>query len=431
MKPEVHLFIIWEKARAHQEKILDDIALHFTILKQYEITWTPKLVPLNYTRFCGTRLGSNLQFKIDECGTGEFLLVVVKDENPIYESQKTFHGLANVNVNMFQAKQRYRKWTDGEIQVHATDDIRETDHDLTLLIGKNVEDFLKSDFTPEIEKLHRDIEGACGWKSIQQLFYVLNNTVRYAVMRGYGEMATGYFIDHGDTDIMTDDYDNLWLIVNSPKKYANTLKPKAYVQIGDNSYLLDIWNCGNNGYNYFDPTWTRKMLDTAIEWNGMKILNPENDFYCLLYHCLTNKGYIADDYLKKLQRYKQEFGLTETDWNKILVKFLKENQFEVIRPKDTSNPFNLSNPDIAEYALRNGGVCVFTNGEVKFYEDDNTLKVWISSQLVNVNKEDLLRALSPVSSHTHTRLIKKIYKRLTPQRVQKYVSKIWKHLKRK
>ena len=430
---EIHLFIIWEYARSVQDKILNDIAMHFTILKQYEITWSPKLVPLNFTRFCGTRLGDNLQFKIDNCGIGEFLVVIVRDENPIYENRKTFHGFADVNVKMFEAKQRYRKWTGGGVKVHATDSLIETNHDLSLLIGKNVEDFLKTNSTLEVEKLHKDLEGAEGWNSIEQLFYVLNNTVRYAVMRGYGELTTGDFIDHGDTDIMTDDYDNLWLIVNAPKKYANTLKPKANVQIGDKSYLLDIWNCGTNGYNYFDPIWARKMLDTAIELNGIKILDPENDFYCLLYHCLTNKGYITDDYLKKLQRYKQEFGLTETDWNKILVAFLQTNQYEIIRPTDTENPFRLSNPDIAEYALHNGGVCILSNESISIYEFEQKLIVKNRSDIGMVNRDELINVLNTIKPIVSRRpkSLKSRIKALLPKRIQKIVSNIWKHMKRK
>lgn len=434
MKPEVHLFIIWEKARNFQDIILKDIAEHFTILKQFEITWTSKLVASNYTRFCGVRLGNNLQFKIEECGTGEFLVVVVRDEEPIYEYRDTFHGKASVNKKMFEAKQRYRDWTGGGIRVHATDNIIETNHDLTLLVGKNVDDFLRSITSPKKETLHKNLEGANGWESVEQLFYVLNNTVRYAIMRGYGELSSGSFIDHGDTDLITDDYENLWIIVNSPK-YNNNIKPKAKVVIGSETYLLDIWNCGDNGLNYFDPVWSKEMLDSAIiQPNGLKILNPTNDFYCLLYHCLTNKGYIADDYLPKLLQYKQDFGIMENDWNKVLVDFLKQNQYEVIRPIDTDNPFRLSNPDIAEYALRNGGVCVYTNGDAKFYEDDNVLKIWSSANIVDVDRGDLLRALNPVlheRTHTHTSTFKRIYKKITPKRIQKLISKVIKHLKLK
>ncbi len=427
MKPEIHLFIIWEKARNLQEKILNDIALHFTILKQYEIMWTPKLVASNYTRFCGTRLGDNLAWKMDRCGVGEFLVCIVRDDNPRYEVRDTFHGKASVNVEMFEAKWRYREWQDGDINVHATDNEVETNHDLTMLIGKNVDDFLASCADSKVEKLHRDIEGANGWESIQQLFYVLNNTVRYAVMRGYGELASGDFIDHGDTDIITDDYDNLWLIVNAPKYYPKLLKPKAKVQIGENTYILDIWNNGWNGYYYFDPMWVKQMIDTAIERQGLKVLNPQNDFYCLLYHCLTNKGYIADDYMPKMIQYKQEFGIVEEDWNKILVSYLKEKDYEITRPKDTSCALQLSNPDIEGYAYRNGGECVYTSENLKIFENKNKLILKSLSNNLEVGKDELIHAITPVKIKAS--LPKRIYRALTPNKIRKLVSKLRRLLK--
>ncbi len=159
MSKEVHLFILWEKALDKRDKILADITEHFTIVKQIEIEWTPALAASNFTRFCGTRLGNNLSFKIDNCGTGKFLVVVVRDEAPIYEMRHTFHGDASVNVKMFEAKQCYRDWTGGGIRVHATDNITETNHDLTLLTGKNVADFLKTVITPDKETIKKDLEG--------------------------------------------------------------------------------------------------------------------------------------------------------------------------------------------------------------------------------------------------------------------------------
>ena len=192
---EIHLFILWENARAFQEKILDDIASHFTILKKYEVTWTPSLVVSNYTRFCGARLGNNLQFKIDNCGTGEFLVVVVRDETPTYETKQTFHGLADVNIKMFEAKQRYREWTGGGIKVHATDNILETRHDIILIIGKPIEYFEKLAPQQTTEILHKDLEGANGWESREQFLLVLKNIAPFV------------------TKVEPDD---IWLILNCP-----------------------------------------------------------------------------------------------------------------------------------------------------------------------------------------------------------------------
>lgn len=427
MMPEIHLFILWEKARVAQEKILSDIAMHFTIVKQYEITWTRSLVASNFTRFCGTRLGDNLEYKIANCGKGEFLVVIVRDEDPVYQTKDTFHGAANVNIKMFEAKQRYREWTGGGVRVHATDNTIETNHDLVLLIGKNVADFIASNSTSKVEKFRRDLMGARGWTSIEQLFYVMNNTVRYAVMRGYGELATGDFIDHGDTDILTDDYENLWLIVNSPK-YNISIKPKAQVKIGKTIYLLDIWNCGRNGYNYFDPVWVQQMLDSAIEWRGMKVLNPENDFYCLLYHCLTNKGHIAEDYMPKLQRYKREFCLTEADWHKLLVNFLKSKSYEVIRPIDANNPFNISNPNIAGYALRNGGVCIYVDIETqsRVYIKGDHYIIKSTTGCVEIGKDMQYALILPIkdAQKSNTARIKALCAAILPKKVWYIASKM-------
>ena len=191
--PEIHLFVIWENARYLQDEILADIAKHFTILKQYEITWTPSLAASNIVRFCGTRLGTNLKYKITDCGIGEFLVVVIRDENPIYEERNTFHGTVAVNVNMFEAKQRYRQWTGGGIKIHASDNPIETSHDLALLLGISVNDFAEMSLQSETEKLQKDLEGTGGWRSLRQLSFVVKQTASY---------------------VNTVEPDDIWLILN-------------------------------------------------------------------------------------------------------------------------------------------------------------------------------------------------------------------------
>lgn len=202
---EVHLFVIWENARYLQVRILTDIAEHFTLIKQYEITWTPSRASSNIVRFCGTRLGANLRYKITDCGIGAFLVVVVRDETPIYEERNTFHGTVAVNVNMFEAKQRYRQWTGGGIRVHATDNTIETSHDLALLLGKAVDDFVEMSPQSETEKLQKDIEGAGGWRSLRQLSFVIRQTAPY---------------------VKSVEPDDIWLILNMPFTYKVIRKLK-------------------------------------------------------------------------------------------------------------------------------------------------------------------------------------------------------------
>lgn len=348
---ELHLFILWERARYQQEKILDDIREHFSIVKLYEISWTPEMVSSNLTRFYGENLPSHSD-KEQECGVGPFLLVIVRDEHPNYEYRETSHGKEKVNINMFDGKAKYRSWTKGGHKIHGTNTTQETNHNLTMLLGMNTEDFLqqvKPD-AEQIEPLQRDVTGARGWKSVQELFYVLNNTVRYVIMRGVSGGEIGDYIDHTDTDILTDQYQNFWYIANGTP-CRSTIRPKERVVIEGKNYDLDMWNAERD---YYDQKWSAAMLNNRVLQNGYYVLSPEDDFYCLLYHCLINKNAIAPDYEEKLNRYKKQFGIKENDWYKILVEFLERKSYVILRPDDTSNGFHLENPVLKAYALKYG-----------------------------------------------------------------------------
>ncbi len=349
--PEYHLFILWERARYQQEKILADIREHFTVVKLYDITWTPELVSSNFTRFYGENLPSHSD-KEQECGTGAFLLVVVRDDKPKYEARVTSHGVEQVNVNMFDGKAKYREWTGGGHKIHGSNTPQETNHNLTMLLGTNTEDFLKQTKadSEKIETIQRDITGAKGWKNLQELFYVLNNTVRYVIMRGVTAGEIGNYIDHTDTDILTDQYQNFWYIANGTP-CRSTVRPKERVVIEGKNYDLDMWNTERD---YYDQKWSAAMLANRELQNGYYVLSPEDDFYCLLYHCLINKDAIAHDYEEKLQRYKQQFEIKEDNWYRILVNYLERKSYVILRPDDNSNGFHLENPELRAYALKYG-----------------------------------------------------------------------------
>ena len=86
MKEELHLFIIWQNGREKQEEILQDIKENFKIIKLYEVEWDKEKFSNNLSRFYGTNLpkGSGKEVR---CGNGKFLLVILKDLNPIYKER--------------------------------------------------------------------------------------------------------------------------------------------------------------------------------------------------------------------------------------------------------------------------------------------------------------------------------------------------------
>ncbi len=366
MEKELHLFIIWERGRYKETDILHDIKSHFQIVKCYDILWSDECVSDNFTRFYGTNLPKGSD-KEKECGTGRFLLVIVYDENPQYEIRHTSKGDAVVNVNMFDAKSKYRSWTGGGHKIHATNSPKETNHDLTLLLGINIADFIKNEPTFIIESIERDIVGAKGWKSLSELFYVLNNTVNYVVLRGKNELLYNQFSDeHRDVDLLIDDYENTKYVINGISCCSKT-RPHEKVTIANYDYFLDLWPVQKR---YFDPLWCQEMLSTKVLTNGYYFLDEKNEFYTLLYHCLIYKNKIANDYKQRIIELQKKLSVNESDLYKALVGFLKQNSYEVFyAPLDASITVHTENTDIKEYAVKYG--CLISRSDIVV--DDNKI----------------------------------------------------------
>ena len=160
---ELHLFIIWENASYKKDEILEDIKKSFEIIKIYKMIWDKDKFSENLSRFYGTNLPAG-SGKEQHCGTGPFILIIVKDKNPRYEIRNTSKGDKLVNINMFDKKTYYRELTGGGHKIHATNDIIETEHDLTLLLHQSIEDFLKNvEKSDKEEEKNINLIGTDGW----------------------------------------------------------------------------------------------------------------------------------------------------------------------------------------------------------------------------------------------------------------------------
>lgn len=346
MQKEMHLIVLWENARYKEREILQDIQKNLRIKECYDVTWTPEMVVSNFGRFYGVKL-DEVSSKIAECGNGSFLLIIVEDEEPEYGFAETSRGYKWVNKKLFFLKSKYRLWTGGGHKVHATNSVVETSHDLTLLIGKNYEDYQKS--SPEIwdgqyKVLTRDLQGASGWKSFEELFYVLQNTSRYVLLRGEDIIKTLCVSEkHGDIDILTDDYDNLTRLINGVP-VINVYRPHFEVSVGGLPYCFDVWDVRRR---YYDSCWMKDMLDTAISIDGICFLSAENKFYELIYHVLVHKPSAAKDYyqaaemmLKNLQGDRifdaEKYDFPFDYYYTLLCCFMKAHGYTFSCPDDKS-----------------------------------------------------------------------------------------------
>jgi peptidoglycan/xylan/chitin deacetylase (PgdA/CDA1 family) len=176
--PELHLFIIWSRARDKETEIISDLRREFQVLDLLEISWSPPEFGRNLTRFYGEALppGSD---KEEHCGNGPFVVVVVRDLEPSYGLRHASPGRAQVaDLRTLDAKERYRLWTGGGHRVHATLEPREFTHDLFLLTGRRPSYYDGAEsWSDEVEVVRSDLVGADGWQSLDELLTALRATL--------------------------------------------------------------------------------------------------------------------------------------------------------------------------------------------------------------------------------------------------------------
>lgn len=350
MKDELHLFIIWSNGRNKQEEILEDMIKNFEIIKVYEIDWTKDNFAKNLSRFYGTNLPKNCK-KEENCGNNKFLLIVLKVKNPIYEKRNTTRGEEVVNVKMFDKKTEYRELTGGAYagRVHGTNNEVETNHDLTLLLGKNIEDFLKENteslnckWNGKIETLKSELFGNEKWNSVADMFYALNNCTNYAILRNYESLPNEiYEKDHNDIDIICNSLEDVKYILNAEPTQKEEYRVQYKVKVENKIAFFDLRSIGDN---YYYKQMEEKILNER-EYNekGFYTLNTENYFYSLLYHAIIQKLDFTEDYKKKLIQMnveKLDIQMPLEDYIQILKKWMIKNEFIIVKPIDKSVIFN-------------------------------------------------------------------------------------------
>lgn len=331
MTGELHLVVLWEKARSSEERILADMARHVEIVAKVELSW-PGDATECYGRFYGAKLQAAAG-KTAQCGGGPFLLVVVRDTRPRYGWRETSRGSEFVNVRMFAMKSRYRAWTGGGHKVHTTNSHEETRRDVLLLTGRTVEEWAGGVPSGALEVL----PGRTGWKSLRELFRCLGEMMPYVVLRN-SEMFPDAFDPsiHGDIDILVRDADECAGVLGAHKVFPEPWRVHYEVQVAGGPVRFDFRHVGDG---YYDERWEREMLSAGVVSDGVRRPSPADAFHALVYHALFQKREIAPDYAAKslaLARAARVDGETFDDWMLSLDKFLSARGYLVTRPADFS-----------------------------------------------------------------------------------------------
>lgn len=366
-KASIHIMIIWSEAMNYKDKIIEDLRSNFKILDLFFIKWENNLFMENYTIFYAhslkeldrSSLEKVLTDKILHCGTDKFTVVIFQDENPHYSNRQTSNGKRLVNTNVFDKKNLYREWTGGGHRIHASDDEWETNKDLTLLLGKNIKDYLKNNsFQTFYERTYlQNCVGVNGYHSIQELFYVLNNTIKYVVLRNFDCIPEKYTIEgHGDIDLLVEDKNYITYLTLANPIFNKSYRVYHTININKENIPFDFRYIGDN---YYDSFWEEHIINNRqIKKNLFYIPNDEDLFYSLLYHAYIQKWDVKSDYIKKLHELGKNINIQFYSNIKYAISlldiFMKRRNYEYIKPKDLSVAYNERNIALSTYALRYG-----------------------------------------------------------------------------
>ena len=389
---EVHLFIIWENALYKKEEIIKDIRENFEILSTYQIEWSLDNFSENLSRFYGTNLPAGCG-KEKHCGNGPFLLIIVKDKNPKYEKRQTSRGEEIVNAKMFDKKTYYREITGGGHKIHATNSVEETNHDITLLLGKNIEDFLKENTKKEETiKIKQDLFGAKEWESVNEMFYALNNCCKYAILRNYETLPEEIYInEHNDIDIICTSHIDVAYVLNAEKVFLEDYRVHYVTKVEGKEAFFDLRYVGD-GY-YCEELEKSLIENRKYNEKGFYTISDDEYYYTLLYHALLHKKEFAKDYKERLKQMKSKININkDVEFLKVLQKWLIDNEYFVTIPNDISVQFNKEKSrSLSKLVYRN-------EEEIKELEVQNKQIQEENESLKNENKKIQDELISMVNS---------------------------------
>jgi hypothetical protein len=373
---QLYLFIIWEKSRHKSDLIINDIKTKFVIKEIFEVKWSEVYFLNNLIRFYGNAL-PDVKKKALLSGIGSFLLILVQDQNPNFIDDIRIYGKLKTNENISKNKMKYREWIGEKYSIHGSISEKETNHDLTLLLGKTsleVTNELPDHWDGSIKQLELDLFGHGGFKNMRQFLKMLNGTIKYVILRNFENLPEKFISnEHNDIDILTNDTIIVPFVcmtsgINPPKE-----KLPGSIKIGEKIARID-WK--HPGDKYYDKRWYEDILKRAVlHKNGFYVPSSEDYFYTLFYHAIFHKKKISEDYRKKLLKIATELNITEVSENMLnnfdLSKKFVEKYMHKMKYRHTDSViYKLTNNEFlrliktAKFLLKTQGILFLLN-EIK------------------------------------------------------------------
>jgi hypothetical protein len=332
---EVHAFVLWSSALGARERIRADLSVRFELLDAVEVAWSPASFPHNLRRLYGRDLPAGAD-KAAQIGRAPFLLFVVRDPAPVYGARHRSWGMGPVNVNAYDAKQRYREWAQGAFAVHASNDPTEASRDIFLLLGRRPSDYAGAPalaWTTEPRRITSDVVGAGGWRSLGELLTALE------LAGGYAALPRGGDIDPaaGELELLVGDGARVRALLGSVSPAGTT------IQVAGRAWTVRVHALGDGD---IDERWQQAILREAHPApSGARVAGPAHRAYLALYRAVAHTRELRAPLAVRLdaeaRRLLPPGDIGDPAFAVALVEaFLRANRWTFPVPADPATPRN-------------------------------------------------------------------------------------------
>lgn len=331
-------FALWEGALKKEDEILLDLSRTFTVIANVIVYWSEKYYSRNIQRLYEQH-GAETLFRghSEKIGTPPFRFVIVKDYDPYYTWKRSVSGIIEPsNERVVAAKYRYRDMFEKRYQVHSSNNIEEFLVQASLILGaENLKEVLASSSAVDTT-VHKDLEGARGWRDWEHLFSTLSPCCRYLVLRNFESLPER--LEDADIDFLTD---KLQRFASAANVMQDPRRPyKGTLNVAGKSIPTDIRSLGDN---YFAAQWQRTALERRERRHNFYVPAKDDNFFSLLYHCKVHKYSVKKEYFDRLQKMAKEmrfdwFDATRLDdddeMGRLLAGYYRANEYHYVNPTD-------------------------------------------------------------------------------------------------
>lgn len=341
LEADYQIFILWENSRPYEREILKLLEKDFEVLSKHEILWSKRHADNNFKRLYKNIDKEIISKKSEHVGCGEFLVVIIRDKEPLYTYRKTVSGTIElVNRRTIKIKREVRNLC-GDTYVHSTASPKEFYEQAVLIFGvERLYDILKGK-DENNSTLTKDLEGADGWKDFRELFSVLEFCSRYVVLRNFEFLPDDFFKNDKDVDILCDSVADFISASNANLQKLTRGGAKVEVNISGRFVPFDIRFVGDG---YYDEKWEYDILERR-EKNKNNIFQPRIDdyYFSLLYHAALQKSAMDAKYINVLNEIADNLDfdfVTKSTFKsvkevaEILDGFMRYHGYSYVTPKD-------------------------------------------------------------------------------------------------